>query len=216
MNLLTDVLRMFSRREVVKEAAPDDSLILSKNKEPEATGVSSTLPSRTVRMIKAEDFFKSLHPVGWARYDDAQYTTAAPLTLTAGAAAVVLPNNSSFKVETYMNSEKSMYDATTQKIQMFKEGEVYQMVVAFKGRTANMSGTSVHLRLTSTGATPYDRVSKTITFAKSNSFENFYEVFSFYADADFIANGNQWKIDALGNDVEIADVIFFIQRTFTP
>lgn len=71
------------------------------------------------------------------------------------------------------------------------------------------------LSLSATGATPYDRVSKSLVFAKGNDvWENYYESFHFYADADFVANGNQWRLTADGGPVEIANIIYFIQRTF--
>lgn len=153
--------------------------------------------------------------LGWARYDDGVYTTGSAFFMT-GSSEAVLPNNGNYTVETYMNSTVDFYDPTTGKVQMENEGDVYSMVVTFKAKAPNANQTHMDLSLSSTGATPYDRVSRSLVFAKGNDiWENFYESFHFYADADFVANGNQWKITADGGDIYVADVIYFIQRTFT-
>jgi hypothetical protein len=152
--------------------------------------------------------------LGWARYDDTQYTTSSFFTITNGS-TVVLPNNANTTIETYINSSKTFYNSSTQKVQMENEGDVYSMIVTFKAKAPNANQTHIGLSLTSTGATPYDRVSKSEIFAKGNDiWENFYESFHFYADDDFVTNGNQWKITADGGDVHIANIIYFIQRTF--
>jgi hypothetical protein len=153
--------------------------------------------------------------LGWARFDDTTYTTSSFFTVTDGAAAVVLPNNAGFSITTYMNSSVSFYDGGTQKIQTQNEGDVYSVVVTFKAKAPNANQTHIDISLSSTGATPYDRVSKSLVFAKGNNvWENFFEVFNFYADADFVTNGNQFKIYADGGNVNVAGAIYFIQRSF--
>jgi hypothetical protein len=114
-----------------------------------------------------------------------------------------------------MNSSVDFYNPSTKKIQMENEGDVYSMVVVFEAKSSNANQTHMDLTLSATGATPYDRVSKSILFAKGNDvWENVYESFHFYADADFVANGNQWRLTADSGPVEIANIIYFIQRTF--
>lgn len=154
--------------------------------------------------------------LGWARYDDSQYTTSSFFTVTDGAQPVVIPNNASNSIETHMNSSLSFYNHDgNNKIHMENDGDVYQMVIVFKAKAPNANQTHIDLSLSSTGLTPYDRVSKTLLFGKGNDvWENFYESFHFYGDSDFVANGNQWKISASGGDVHISDVIYFIQRTY--
>jgi hypothetical protein len=153
--------------------------------------------------------------LGWARFDDTTYTTSSFFTVTDGAAAVVLPNNAGFSITTYMNSSVSFYNGSTQKIQTQNDGDVYSMVVTFQAKAPNANQTHMDISLASTGATPYNRVSKSLVFAKGNNeWQNFYEVFNFYADTDFVTNGNQFKIDAVGGDINVAGAIYFIQRTF--
>jgi len=152
---------------------------------------------------------------GWARYDDGQYTSGSPLTVTADTASIVLPNNGATTIETFMNSTKAFYDPTTQKIQMQNVGDVYSMVVVFKAQSSNVSQAHFDISLSGIGPTPYDRVSNTFLFAKGNDTpQNFYLSFHFYGDEDFVTNGNQWTITCTGADVLIFDVIYFIQRTY--
>ena len=153
---------------------------------------------------------------GWARYDDTQYTQAAPFNIVHNAAAVVIPNNAGFKIETQLNSTSSFYDGTTNRITPNKVNDAYSMVVTFKAKTINASQNHLDIIMSSAGPTPYDRLAKTIIFTKTATWENFNETFLFYADSDFVANGNQWKISATGNnDVQITDVIYYIQKTYT-
>ena len=151
---------------------------------------------------------------GWARYDDTVYTTSS-FFIVSQSTTVTLPNNAGYTLDTYMNSTVDYYNSGTQKVQMAKSGDVYSMVVVFNAKAPNANQTHIDISLSSTGVTPYDRVSKSLNFAKDNdTWENFYESFHFYADADFVTNGNQWKIYADGGDVHIANVIYFIQKTF--
>ena len=153
--------------------------------------------------------------LGWARYDDTQYTTSSFLTVVDSATAIALPNNGGSSVVTYMNSVKPFYNGTTKKVQVENVGDVFTMVVTFQAKAPNANQTHIDISFSSTGATPYDRVSKSLGFINGNNqWENFYETFNFYADADFVTNGNQWKIFANGGNVDIAGAIYFIQRTF--
>lgn len=153
--------------------------------------------------------------MGWARYDDTQYTTSSFLTVVDGAAAIPIPNNAGNTVTTYINSVLAFYDGSTKKIQMENSGDVYSMIVTFRAKAPNANQTRIDISLASTGATPYERVSKSLVFSKGNNeWENFYESFHFYADADFVTNGNQFKILAVGGNIDVANTIYFIQRTF--
>ena len=153
--------------------------------------------------------------MGWARYDDTQYTTSSFLTVVDGAVAIAIPNNAGNIINTYINSAIPFYDGTTKKIQAENSGDVYSVIVTFKAKAPNANQTHIDISLASTGATPYDRVSKSLGFIKGNNqWQNFFETFNFYADADFVTNGNQWKIFASGGNVDIAGAIYFIQRTF--
>jgi hypothetical protein len=159
------------------------------------------------------------HPVvlgqlSWARYDDTQYTTSSFRSVTVAGGEVTIPNNGGYSVTTHLHSDIQFYNTGSQRIYPEKEGDVYVMTVTFKAKTANANAGWMRIQLDSTGLTPYRRVGKDLFFGKGNDeWHDYHEVFQFYADTDFVANGNQWKIKANGATVDIANVIYFIQRT---
>lgn len=152
--------------------------------------------------------------MGWARYDDTQYTTSSVFNLTVLGGELTLPNNSGYSVTEHLHSSVQFYNSGSQKIQAENNADVYMCTVVFKAKTANANGTYIRLQLDSTGLTPYERVGKDLFFGKGNdSWHDFHEVFQYYADNDFVTNGNRWKVQAFGDNVSIANIIFFIQRT---
>lgn len=152
--------------------------------------------------------------LGWARYDDNEYTSSNKLTV-AQDTTVTLPNNAATVYNTYINSSIPFYqDGANPKIRVENLGDVYAMTVVFRYSAANANQTYGHISLDSTGSTPYERVAKDFYFPKGNgTVHNFHEVFQYYADADFITNGNKWTVTATGGPIQIWDIIYFIQRT---
>jgi hypothetical protein len=153
-------------------------------------------------------------PLGWARYDDTQYTTSSVFSLTVAAGEQPLPNNGGNTIETHLHSSISFYDSGSNKIQVENEGDTYMCTVVFDAKTSNANGTFIRVQLDNTTGTPYERVGKDLFFGKGNdTWHEFHEVFQWYADEDFVTNGNRWNVQAFGNTVSIANVVFFIQRT---
>jgi hypothetical protein len=127
---------------------------------------------------------------------------------------VTLPNNAGNTIETHLHSTVHFYDSGSQKIQVENEGDVYVCTVVFKAKTPNANACHMRLQLDSTAGTPYERVGKDLFFGKGNDvWHEYHEVFQWYGDTDFVANGNQWKVTAVGANVSIANIIYFIQRT---
>jgi hypothetical protein len=163
--------------------------------------------------------YVNTHPVvlgqlSWARYDDTQYTTSSFRSVTVAGGEITIPNNGGYSITTHLHSDIQFYDSGSQRVYVEKEGDVYVMTITFRAKTANANAAYARIQLDSTGLTPYRRVGKDLFFGKGNDeWHDYHEVFQFYADTDFVANGNQWKIRAFGATVDIADVIYFIQRT---
>ena len=152
---------------------------------------------------------------GWARYDDTTYTTGSAFAVLANG-ELVIPNNASGSIETHMHSDVPFYNPNNQRIQVENDGDVYTMTVTFQARaTENPSaGDGIYISLTNSTGTPYSRVRKDFYWPKTDqSWHYFHEVIQFYADSDFVTNGNQLKVRAFGVNAEIADIIYFIQRT---
>ena len=161
--------------------------------------------------VNVNDFGSGL--LGWARYDDTQYTTSSAFTASINV-ETTLPNNAGTKIETHLHSNISFYNESTQKVQVENSGDVYMCTVTFKAKTPNANSCDLRIQMDSTGATPYSRVGKDLFFSKGNDvWHDFHEVFQYYADDDFVTNGNRWKIRATGANAYISNIIIFIQRT---
>lgn len=163
-----------------------------------------------------EKILDEVHSIqGWARYDDTTYITSSAFSVNSDT-QTVLPNNASGSIETHMHSDVSFYNPDSQKIQVENDGDVYTMTVTFRARaTENPStGDGIYISLTNSVGTPYSRVRKDFYWPKTDlSWHYFHEVIQFYADSDFVTNGNQIKIGAVGSNAEVAEIIYFIQRT---
>jgi len=149
--------------------------------------------------------------LGWARYDDSEYTSSNKLSLVDGV-QVTLPNNAN--TITRSPEGYDFFNAVTQKITAEKANDTYVVTVVFKASAANTNTTHLDFQLVNGGTTGYERINKSLGFYKGNNTEqNFHEMFQFYADADFVANGATLKITADGGTAQVWDIIFFIQRT---
>ena len=146
--------------------------------------------------------------LGWNRIDDTVYTELNKLSLVNGV-KVTLPNNGGNIIR---DGIYTFYDIASNKILGANVKDTYILTVVFKSSAANTNST--HLDFTLEGSGQINRVSKTLQYHKGNGVEqNFHDVYQYYTDADFVANGVTPKIVAVGGTAEIWDIIFFIQRT---
>ncbi len=147
--------------------------------------------------------------LGWARYDDTEYDSNYKLTLVQDA-EVVLSNNGGNVVRSH--SSINFYDSSTQKVLGVNENDVYIFTVAFKASAANANQTFLEYNLEGSGQ--ISRVAGTIAYPKGNDAEHVENIMmQYYTDATFVANGVQLKVNSVGGDSLIWDVIYFIQRT---
>lgn len=148
---------------------------------------------------------------GWARYDDTEYTSSNKLSLSDGV-EVVLPNNAGAIYRSH--SSIDFYNSSTQKITADRENDVYIATVVFRYSAANANQTYLSLHFEGGNGTPYDRIREDIVFPKGNDVQHdFHQIFQYYADADFVTNGTDWKITANGGTAKIWDIIYFVQKT---
>jgi len=148
---------------------------------------------------------------GWARYDDTEYTSSNKLSLADGV-EVVLPNNAGAIYRSHPSID--FYNSSTQKITADRENDVYIATVVFRYSAANANQTYLSLHFEGGNGTPYDRIREDIVFPKGNDVQHdFHQIFQYYADADFVTNGTDWKITANGGTAKIWDIIYFIQKT---
>ena len=146
--------------------------------------------------------------LGWNRIDDTVYTELNKLSLVNGV-KVTLPNNGGNIIR---DGIYTFYDIASNKILGANVKDTYILTIVFKSSAANTNST--HLDFTLEGSGQINRVSKTLQYHKGNEVEqNFHDVYQYYTDADFVANGVTPKIVAIGGTAEIWDIIFFVQRT---
>ena len=146
--------------------------------------------------------------LGWARYDDTQYTTASPYSFNT--TAFVVPNNKGNVLDLHIHSDTDFY--ANNKLKAEFANDVYIITIAFKAKISK-ANEWMELYLEGGNGTPYDRVRDIIIFPKGNNVEHSYaKTFQYYADSDVVTNGISVKMLASAPG-EIYDVIYFIQRT---
>ncbi len=146
--------------------------------------------------------------LGWNRFDDTVYTSSNKLSLSDGV-KVTLPNNGGNIVT---SGDYTFYNTSTNKFLGVNTNDVYMVTIVFRSSAANTNST--HLDFNLEGSGEIARVSKTMSYHKGNDVaQDFHNVFQYYTDADFVANGVTPKITAVGGTALIWDIIFFIQRT---
>ena len=128
--------------------------------------------------------------LGWARYDDTQYTTASPYSFNT--TAFVVPNNKGNVLDLHIHSDTDFYSSN--KLRAEFENDVYILTIAFKAKISNANG-YMELYLEGGNGTPYDRVRDIVVFPKGNNIEHSYaKTFQYYADEDVVTNGISIKI----------------------
>lgn len=177
-------------------------------------GAFVTTPSGVYTVWNGE--WRKLYPsagantgLGWARYDDTTYTSSNKLNLALGV-EIVVPNNAGTVYRSHTGVE--YYDSG--KVLAEFENDVYMMTVVFKMSAPNANQTYLEMHFQGENGTPYDRIKDTITFPKGNDITHDYHgIFQYYADANFVNVGSEWRITAIGGTAQIWDIIFFIQKT---
>ena len=148
--------------------------------------------------------------LGWARYDDTNWTSSNKLPLLDGV-SVILNNNAGNIV--LSDDSINYYDNSTYKVLADNENELYIVTVVFKYSAPNANQTYIRLQLEGGNGTPYERLGSDIPFPKGNDVTHeYHQVFQYYADSSFVNNGSQWKITSSGGNANVWDIIFFISK----
>ena len=185
----------------------DDDKVIGTDGVPGAN--NGLTKNYTVGELKAH-INQGVNLLGWARYDGAQsFSNGTEYGITDGAfvdPAVSLATNQI--IDPYVNGAAGKFTFASEDI-----NSTYVLTVGFKASAANANQSHIDLNFIS-GATDYERLGRSCTFAKGNDIvENFHELFQFYVDSDLVTYGLQPRFYADGGDVKIGDVIYFIQKT---
>jgi hypothetical protein len=142
--------------------------------------------------------------IGWARYDDTEYTSGNPYLMTANT-EFTLPNNGGTTNDPY---SLGMYTSPSFDLEA---GSTYALTISFK---ASMNTNNAHADLNFYCSTEddYENIADVIVFPKGNGVEHvFSRSFNFYADTNVANDGLQIKFNASHSGI-IYDVIYFIEK----
>lgn len=79
MNILTDILSLFKRKQLVEELTSDDLIVVGRHEKPDMLGVASPIPYKSVKLVKAKDLKVTSVPCAHVNLDN-----GAPSSRRAG------------------------------------------------------------------------------------------------------------------------------------
>jgi hypothetical protein len=150
--------------------------------------------------------------LGWARYQDTQYTGASDATkvILSDGVTVTLPNNAG--ATTKSNASLSFYNNETQKLNVENVNDVYIITVEFKASASNTQNTHLDLSVENGGV--IENLEMVIPFYKgNNTTQQEHTMIQYYATSSFVSDGATLKIKSHGGAAKIWDIQYFIQRT---
>ena len=70
MNILTDILSLFKRKQLVEELTPDDLIVVGRHEPPKILGIASPIPYKSVKLVKAKDLTVTTAPCTHVNLDN--------------------------------------------------------------------------------------------------------------------------------------------------
>lgn len=70
MNILTDILSLFKRKQLVEELTSDDLIVVGRHEKPDMLGVASPIPYKSVKLVKAKDLKVTSVPCAHVNLDN--------------------------------------------------------------------------------------------------------------------------------------------------
>ena len=59
MNILTDILSLFKRKQIIETPSPEDLIVLGRHEQPDMLGIASPIPYKSVKLVKVKDLIES-------------------------------------------------------------------------------------------------------------------------------------------------------------
>ncbi|WP_411766857.1 hypothetical protein [Winogradskyella sp. A3E31] len=149
---------------------------------------------------------------GWADYVDGTYTSASPLSLTAGN-KITLPNSAATVRDFQKPTDiTTFYDSTTQTI-TGRNGDGININIMFKARPTTNSLTNRITVAIDIGGAVGEIYTRDFLLSKGQNVEHYYvSSFNAYTLNTWEANGGAVKISSTA-DAEIYDIRYVITRT---
>lgn len=70
MNILTDILSLFKRKQIIEQLTPDDLIVVGRHEQPDMLGIASPIPYKSVKLVKVKDLNVTSVPCGYANLDN--------------------------------------------------------------------------------------------------------------------------------------------------
>lgn len=59
MTILTDILSLFKRKQIIETPSPEDLIVLGRHEQPDILGIASPIPYKSVKLVKLKDIIQS-------------------------------------------------------------------------------------------------------------------------------------------------------------
>lgn len=142
--------------------------------------------------------------IGWARYDDNEFSVSSPFNFSEGISFEV-PNNAGKVIDLY---NLNAYNGTEFTLE---EGCTYSLTIAFKAHLNTNNG-HMTINLNCETDTDYSRIGDVIIFPKGNGVEHtFSRVFNFYVNTNVAIKGLKIIMEG-SHSGSLYEVIYFIEK----
>jgi hypothetical protein len=141
MNILTDILSLFKRKQIIEQLTPDDLIVVGRHEQPDMLGIASPIPYKSVKLIKAKDLTVTSVPCSYANLDNGNEpiggnvyinTTSNPCTINlrrivgTGNNLAVTQNGNQIEISTIAEPNTANNVGVANKVYKNKIGEVLQ------------------------------------------------------------------------------------------
>jgi hypothetical protein len=155
--------------------------------------------------------------VGWAIYQDSQYTVGAPLVSNNANTQVTINGLGASTIKTYLpTGVTDLWSTVDNKIFADQLGDAYDIRLDFKANPTTASDYAQVVFDIGDGGGPLPVVSRTIAFATASSPSLFSIGFPIAALEDFMTNGCKIYFDTStsADNIDFYDIMLFIKRDF--
>lgn len=178
----------------------------------------TNLNTANVRNVKVQDKDHTLAATedigtGWAVYGDSQYTSGAPLSISAGTTSTIDIDGLGTTIETHLpEGVTSFYDTVNSKITPENIGDGYTFTLGFKAESSSASGNGTFS--IDIGGAVGEIFKRDFGFVKGQNVEHdFYFTSQGYTLGTFVANGGIIKITSNTGTMQVHDISLQVHRT---
>ena len=148
MNILTDILSLFKRKQIVEDLTPEDLIVVGRHEKPDMLGIASPIPYKSVKLVKVKDLNVTSVPCGYTNLnnDTGSRTAGVYINTTSNPCSInlrsivstgnnlsVVENNNEIEISTTGEPNTALNVGEAKEIYKDKLGETLR----FRTITAN-------------------------------------------------------------------------------